>query len=122
MSSFARTSHHLADQLADHLKSEMAVVENVLQGLGIRQRRSALRTALPFVAGAAVVGVGVAFLIPSTRTKIQARFAALFGAAREAEKRIEPIVEHAKGIANGEKAAVKSELERPRIVPTTHQS
>jgi hypothetical protein len=141
MSSFARTTHHLADQIKDSTTSALAdfgshamkmlssardqethAVNVALEHLGLQRRQSALRPAVYFAAGAVVAG-GIALIFaPTLGKRIRAQVLDLLGAAKEGEKameqRIDTLLTDSKP-ANTTPASV-IDRERARIVPPSH--
>jgi hypothetical protein len=143
MTSFARSTNHLADQLKSSAHAargsladcgshamklfdslhdrETGAVDSALERLGLQRRRSLLRSALPYAAGAVVVGAVALLLIPTTGKRIRANLAGLFAAAGDREACVDAVAEHANGPAPAEKTNGQVDHAPPRIVPT-HQS
>ena len=143
MTSFERTTHHLADQLnksasAAHgslaelgthalklLESahdrERAAIDTVLGGLGLQRRRSVLHYALPFAAGAVAIGAVVLAVSPAARKGLRTRVSALLGRSSESEPRVDSTPEPATNGATPAAEKPIGQVDRPRIIPT-HQS
>ncbi len=130
MSSFARTTHHLADQFKDTTSSAQAhAVEYALERLGLQRRQSALRPAMFFAAGAVVAGGLAIYFAPTLGQKLRAQILDLLGAAKEGEKmlekRIDSVLSDGKAVtsANTNAAtATATDRDRPRVVPPQNHS
>jgi hypothetical protein len=133
MSSFARTTHHLADQFKDSTSSALAdfgahamkmltsartqennAVEYALDRLGLQRRQSALRPAMYFAAGAVVAGGVALYFTPAFGKKLRTQILDLLGAVKEGEKELEKRID---SVLSDTKPA--TQVERPRVVPST---